>query len=259
MYLDGAVCYAALDAADEKNREGNDVPRRDDLAADLRAWLADKLDRLQQAALADGSPIPARLPPDTPVFNMPTGLLRILNRDLRLAGIPKRDDRGRTLDLHALRTTFGTLLSKGEVAPRTAQAAMRHSDIRLTMGVYTDPRLLDVRGALDVLPALFLDGGTAERQAMRATGTDSTRNDLGQSLLAPMVAPTVDFSGQNRSTPVKMALGRGSAGERQAPPVTSTADKRKGPLSSRDNGQVEWALRGSNPRPHGCDPCALTN
>jgi len=33
---------------------------------------------------------------------------------------------------------------------------MRHSEIELTMGVYTDPRLLDVRGALDVLPALPL-------------------------------------------------------------------------------------------------------
>lgn len=65
----------------------------------------------------------------------------------------KRDGRGGTLDVHALRTTFGTMLSKGGVAPRTAQAAMRHSDIRLTMGVYTDPKLLDVRGALDALPA----------------------------------------------------------------------------------------------------------
>ena len=34
-----------------------------------------------------------------------------------------------------------------------AQAMMRHSDIKLTMGVYTDPALLDVRDALDRLPA----------------------------------------------------------------------------------------------------------
>jgi hypothetical protein len=38
-----------------------------------------------------------------------------------VAGIPKRDDRGRTLDVHALRTTFGTLLSKGGVMARTTQ------------------------------------------------------------------------------------------------------------------------------------------
>jgi integrase len=62
-------------------------------------------------------------------------LVRILDRDLRAAGIPKRDDRGRTVDVHAMRTTFGTLLSRTGAAPRTAQAAMRHSDIKLTMGV----------------------------------------------------------------------------------------------------------------------------
>jgi integrase len=90
-------------------------------------------------------------------------LERILDRDLRLAGIPKRDDRGRTLDVYALRHTFGTLLSKGGVAPRTAQAAMPHSDIKLTMNVYTDPKLLDVRGALDALPALPLDGAPRRR------------------------------------------------------------------------------------------------
>jgi len=48
------------------------------------------------------------------------------------------------------------------VAPRTAQAAMRHSSPRLrsgqaldlTMNVYTDPTLLDVAGAMEVLPEL---------------------------------------------------------------------------------------------------------
>src|SRR5260221_8457175 len=108
------------------------------------------------------------MPTDTALFTVPRGLVRILDRDLKLAGIAKRDERGRTLDVHALRTTFGTLLSKGGVAPRTAQAAMRHSNIELTMSVYTDPRLLDVAGAMDALPALPLGG---DRSPQRATGT----------------------------------------------------------------------------------------
>jgi integrase len=66
------------------------------------------------------------------------------------------ESRGRTLDVHCLRHTFGTLMSKGDVAPRTAQAAMRHSKLDLAINVYTDPALLDVRGALDTLPALPL-------------------------------------------------------------------------------------------------------
>src|SRR5262249_7966415 len=172
VFFATAVPCLTLDVADEKNREGNDLPLREDLAADLRDWLADKLARLQQAALEDGSPIPARRAPDTPLFDVPGKLCNILNRDLVMAGIAwgvkvgdkwrieKRDDRGRTIDVHALRHAFGSLLSKGGVAPRTAQAAMRHSKIDLTMNVYTDPALLDVRGALDALPALPLTGGT---------------------------------------------------------------------------------------------------
>jgi hypothetical protein len=38
-----------------------------------------------------------------------------------------------------------------------AQSAMRHSTIDLTMNVYTDPKLLDIDGAVDPLPALPLN------------------------------------------------------------------------------------------------------
>jgi len=88
---------------------------------------------------------------------VPRGILRVSDRDLAAAAIPKRDERGRTVDLHALRHTFGTHLSKNGVAPRTAQAAMRHSSLDLTMNIYTDPSLLDVAGAMEALPQLALD------------------------------------------------------------------------------------------------------
>jgi integrase len=104
LHLDGPVAYLALDAGNDKRREGSDLPLRPDLAADLRGWLASKLHRLQREALDAGRPIPARLPPDMLLFHVPVELVKILNRDLRLAGIAKRDDRGRTLDVHALRT-----------------------------------------------------------------------------------------------------------------------------------------------------------
>ena len=129
--------------------------------------------------------------PDTPLFDVPHKLCTILNRDLRLAGIAKRDDRGGTLDVHALRHTFGTLLSKGGVAPRTAQAAMRHSKLDLTMNVYTDPALLDVRGALDALPTLPLGGEQPEGVTLPATGTEGGFSHSVYSV-APIVAPTSD-------------------------------------------------------------------
>jgi integrase len=158
LRLDAPTPHLELDAADEKSREGNGVAIRPDLAADLRAWLEDRLASLQGRARS-GESAPARLPGDTPVFDIPAGLVRIFDRDLKAAGIAKRDERGRTLDVHALRTTFGTLLSKGGVPLRTAQAAMRHSDPSLTANVYTDPKLLDVQGALGALPSLPLGAG----------------------------------------------------------------------------------------------------
>lgn len=51
------------------------------------------------------------LPADTPLFRVPAGLRRILDRDLQAAHIAKRDNRGRTVDVHALRHTFGRLSS----------------------------------------------------------------------------------------------------------------------------------------------------
>jgi integrase len=127
-----------LEAGSAKNRRRSELPIRDDLADDLRAWLADRTEA-DGAVLSINAP---RLAPSEPLFDVPRQMVKTLDRDLAAAGIAKRDDRGRTLDVHALRHSFGSLLSAGGVAPRTAQAAMRHSSIDLTMNVYTDPRVL---------------------------------------------------------------------------------------------------------------------
>jgi integrase len=242
LRLDDPIPVAVLDAADEKNREGSEIPLRDDLATDLREWLADKLRRLQSEAVRQGKPIPARLPSDTPVFDVPDKLSKILNRDLRLAGIPKHDERGRTLDVHALRHTFGTLMSKGGVAPRTAQAAMRHSKLDLTMSVYTDPRLLDVRGALDVLPALPLDVDVTKQEALRATveGIPLPETHDPQrfpvQLVAPAVAPTSDNSVQSPSFSGKPSTLEPAFKEPKPVAVSSTPDKRKHPPTTAVSG-----------------------
>ena len=76
---------------------------------------------------------------------------------------------------------------------------MRHGSLELTMGCYTDPRLLDTAGALDALPALPLGGGEGDREAAQATGTDAWRSRA----LAPTLAPTTDNWGQAGSTSVR--------------------------------------------------------
>jgi hypothetical protein len=59
-------------------------------ADDLRALLATHLKAIQdQARQRPGTPIPSRLPPDSPLFNVPAGLIRILDRDLVAAGIAR--------------------------------------------------------------------------------------------------------------------------------------------------------------------------
>jgi hypothetical protein len=42
------------------------------------------------------------------LFDIPADFLRAFNRDLRATGIPKRDVRGRTVDIRSLRLTFCT-------------------------------------------------------------------------------------------------------------------------------------------------------
>jgi hypothetical protein len=92
---------------------------------------------------------------------------------------------------------------------------MRHSKLDLTMNVYTDPRLLDVRGALDVLPALPLTAGPTEKrdevEASRAEdGTTRT--------LAPTLALTSDKSVQAVSFAVRSAESEaGRSGTRLSP------------------------------------------
>lgn len=116
--------------------------------------MAERLRLEQCRARAGNEPVPARLPPLPPLFDVPSGLTRIFDRDLAVAGIPKRDERNRVVDVHALRVTFGTHLCAAGVPLRTAQAAMRHSKPELTANVYTDPKLLNVAGAIESLPLL---------------------------------------------------------------------------------------------------------
>ena len=203
--LDSTPAYATIAAADEKAGRGADVPLREDLAAELRQWMHERLEARRSHARVSTGPLPANLPPADKVFDVPEGLVRIFDHDRQAAGISKRDDRDRVVDVHALRHTFGSHLSRAGVAPRTAQAAMRHGSLELTMQHYTDPRLLDVAGSLDALPRVF-DCRTDSNQN-QATGT------LDQSAPAqhvPMHVPTSDNVRADSSSAGKIADSRSS-------------------------------------------------
>jgi hypothetical protein len=127
--------------------------------ADILPLRADLVDLLEQAkGDADDS---------EPVVN---GLPRIPihKQYLEAAGIPYLDDLGRRADIHALRHTFGTMLASAGVNIREAMELMRHTDMRLTTKVYTDPRAFNLAGAVEKLPRLY--DKPDQRQA--ATGTE---------------------------------------------------------------------------------------
>ena len=153
LHLDAAPTpFLELQAADAKNAKAANLPLRADVVAEVKRHLA--LRQGPGQAPRQGSEPSAQdaLPLDAKLFTKPPAI-RIFDADLQAAGIPKYDARGRVVDIHALRHTFGTHLSAAGVHPRTAMAAMRHSRIELTMNLYTDPVLLDVAGAVNALPA----------------------------------------------------------------------------------------------------------
>ena len=274
LVLDAEQPYLTLNAADEKNRNGSSLPIRSDLADDLRDWLAAKAEAMREGSeppeslplhhaatvlkTIDLSRFPFGLPADTPLFNVPDGLVKILDRDLVAAGIAKkvegpdgkvridkRDDRGRSLDVHALRTTFGTLMSQAGVAPRTAQAAMRHSDIHLTMNVYTDPRLLDVAGAVEALPELPLKGRvlSESKSPAWATGTDDARAEK----FAPKFAPTIVHRRQREATTDKASSLIGESADEDDPAASASPVNDKDPLTTAVNGSSEVGVTGFEP------------
>ena len=240
LELDADPPRLTLDPNNEKNREGNTIPLRSDLAEDIRGWLRD---RALEKALKEVSENEAAqiygLPPGTLLFDVPTGLLRILNLDLKAAGIPKRDNRGRTVDIHALRHTFGTMLSVAGVSPRTAQEAMRHSSIDLTMNVYTDPALLDVAGAIEMLPNLEIDRNEPapteteptticfeKGPAKKTAKADASgRNDSRR--FAPGFAPTTGHPSQKETIPVKTAASNALPSKCLSLAVRSSYDNSK--------------------------------
>lgn len=54
-------------------------------------------------------------------------------------------------------------MSRAGVAPRVAQAALRHASVEMTLQTYTDPKLLDVAGALQALPRILFGSRSSQR------------------------------------------------------------------------------------------------
>ena len=128
FYLKAKPPYILLPSKSAKNREETPQPITDALAKLLRPYLRGI---------------------DGPVW--PGGwsetAAEMLRVDLASVGIPFETREG-VLDFHGLRTSFITNLARAGVHPRIAQQLARHSDITLTMQVYTKMGLDELAQAL---------------------------------------------------------------------------------------------------------------
>ncbi len=151
LFLDEKIPFLLLKARDAKTKKSDsEVPICNALLKPLRDWL--------DFRASEGT-----LKPAAKLFNVPKALDKILNRDIEYAGIEKKDRRDRVIDVHAIRHTHATLLKEFGVDAHVAKESMRHSNIALTMNVYTHSELPAVAKGVNKLPDLL--GG--EKKARR--------------------------------------------------------------------------------------------
>jgi integrase len=151
--LDTAVARIHLRAETTKSRRADSVVIHPQLAEELRAVR------------------PERASSKTPVVNhVPS--IRVMDADLKLAGIDRGDGTSGIVDFHALRKTLGTMMAAAGMSQRARQAHMRHTDPRLTESTYMDENLLPIAAELSQLPPIpRRDDDEAGAIPLRANGT----------------------------------------------------------------------------------------
>ena len=112
---------------------------------------------------------PKKVKPTDRVLRTVPGM-KVLRADLKMAGVAEVNEAGR-VDLHSMRKSLATYLLANGIPLRLAQAHLRHTDPRLTAGVYTEETALPVASAVSSLP--WLPTQPAESSdVIRLTGTD---------------------------------------------------------------------------------------
>ena len=166
LHLDDDPPTATVPACYSKRRRRDTQVLHPEVVRRLREWLATK----------------GEIDPRTPLFpvsNRVPGVTgrktsKMMRRDLAAARqkwleealtpderkrreksdfLAYEDHDGRFADFHSNRHTFITNLERAGVSPRVAQTLARHSDIRLTMSIYTHIGLHDQTVAITSLPA----------------------------------------------------------------------------------------------------------
>jgi integrase len=130
-------CLLRIEAAKTKNKKGDVLPMRPDLVQSIKAWVTKHAIQSHER-----------------IFHFHDRLIReAFYKDLETAGIERKNSDGRSIDVHALRKTFGTMLAMAGVPLTTVQRLMRHSTPILTAQLYIDVDSVNMAQALEQLPA----------------------------------------------------------------------------------------------------------
>lgn len=139
-----------LRAENTKSRKTRPIPIRAGFLARLQALF-----RLHEETLGATPDLGAHvfLTPQGRVWPQLTrNMMRIFDRVLERAAIPRCDGDGAKLDIHALRHTYASRLCRAGVGLVHAQNILGHSDPRLTAAIYTHLDVDDLRKAVLSLP-----------------------------------------------------------------------------------------------------------
>ncbi len=115
-------------------------------------------------------------------------------------------------DFHSNRHLFITSLERANLSPKMAQTLARHSDVRLTLGVYTHVGLHDQTAAIQSLPAPPESsvGPKSDAMVLRATGTDGTESrapaDDNGPKMVPILVPCGAENGAERPALEELAI-----------------------------------------------------
>ena len=91
----------------------------------------------------------------------------MLKADLKVAGVPYKDNLNRYADFHALRHAFCRILYDAGVDVKTAQQLMRLHDIKLTLDTYAQFDLEEKkRQSIANLPTFATKGNIRVRRAV---------------------------------------------------------------------------------------------
>jgi integrase len=148
----GEINYVGVLSSNIKNKKPDECPFSQQLAKDLEQYF-------------NSSPAM----PQTKAFSgmWKDSGAKMLLPDLQLAKIEAVNDEGK-IDFHSLRHTFGIMAALAGVGVEKLQKLMRHSDINLTMSIYTHTPKGQAQKAIESLP----DSSLPSSQAQKATGTD---------------------------------------------------------------------------------------